>query len=77
VSLAAGLAIPFLAAGWSIEHFFRVFARIKVHFRKLEMASGMLLIGVGVMLMTDQFTRLNSQFTFLSRFVNAAERMIQ
>jgi cytochrome c-type biogenesis protein len=72
-----GLAIPFLAAGWSINYFFRVFARVKMHFRKLELASGFLLMAVGVLLVTDQFTRLNSQFAFLARFVNAAERVIQ
>jgi cytochrome c-type biogenesis protein len=74
---SAGLAIPFLAAGWSIEYFFRAFSKVKMHFRKLELASGVLLMGVGVMLITDQFTRLNSQFAFLSRFVSAAERVIQ
>jgi cytochrome c-type biogenesis protein len=74
---SAGLAIPFLAAGWSIEHFFRVFSKVKVHFRKLEMVSGTLLMAVGAMLMTDQFTWLNSQFAFLGRFVNAAERVMQ
>jgi cytochrome c-type biogenesis protein len=74
---SAGLAIPFLAAGWSIEVFFRAFSRVKRHFRKLEVASGLLLMGVGVMLVTDQFARLNSQFTFLTEFVNRAERLIQ
>lgn len=72
-----GLAIPFLAAGWSIDYFFRFFSRIKLHFRKLELVSGVLLMSVGVLLVTDQFTRLNSQFAFLARFVNAAERVIQ
>jgi cytochrome c-type biogenesis protein len=72
-----GLAIPFLAAGWSIEYFFRVFARIRHHFRKLELASGALLVAVGLLLVTDQLARLNSQFVFLTRFVNAAERAIQ
>jgi cytochrome c-type biogenesis protein len=74
---SAGLAVPFLAAGWSIEYFFRAFARIKHHFRKLEVASGLMLVAVGVMLVTGQFARLNSQFTFLTKFVNAAERMLQ
>ena len=74
---SAGLAIPFLAAGWSIDYFFRAFSRIKHHFRKLELASGLLLVGVGILLATDQFARLNSQFTFLTEFVNAAERAIQ
>ncbi len=72
-----GHAIPFLAAGWSIEYFFRAFARVKMHFRKLELASGALLVGVGMLLVTDRFTWLNSQFAFLARFVNAAERAIQ
>ena len=74
---SAGLAIPFLAAGWSIEYFFRVFERVKHHFRKLEMASGLLLVAVGLLLVTGQFARLNSQFTFLTRFVTAAEQAIQ
>ena len=74
---SAGLAVPFLAAGWSIEYFFRAFSRVKQHFRKLELASGVLLMAVGVMLATDQFARLNSQFAFLARFVSAAERAIQ
>ncbi len=74
---SAGLAIPFLAAGWSIDYFFRAFSRIKRHFRKLELASGLLLVAVGMMLVTGHLSRLNSQFTFLTRFVNAAERAIQ
>ncbi len=74
---SAGLAIPFLAAGWSIEVFFRAFQRVKHHFRKLEVASGLMLMGVGVLLITDQFTRMNSRFRFLADFVAAAERVLQ
>jgi len=73
---SAGLAIPFLLAGWSIEFFFRAFARIKHHFRKIEVASGLMLVGVGVMLLTDQLTWLNSRFSFLSKWINAAERVL-
>ncbi len=72
-----GLAIPFVAAGWSVERFFRVFTRVKGHLRKLEIVSGLLLMAVGVMLMTDQFTRLNSQLGFLTRFVNSLEGFLQ
>ncbi|MCZ6782360.1 MAG: cytochrome c biogenesis CcdA family protein [Proteobacteria bacterium] len=74
---SAGLAIPFLAAGWSIDYFFRAFGRVKHHFRKFEVASGVMLMAVGVLLVTDQFSRLNSQFRFLTDFVNAAERVLQ
>ena len=34
-------------------------------------------MAVGVLLMTNQMTRLNSQFQFLTDFVTSAERMLQ
>jgi cytochrome c-type biogenesis protein len=74
---SSGLAIPFLLAGWSIEAFFQAFSRIKHHFRKLEIASGAILVAVGFLLVTNQFTKLNSQFSFMAEWVSAAERMIQ
>jgi len=74
---SAGLGIPFLAAGWSIEFFFRAFSRVKHHFRRLEIASGVILMAVGLMMTTNQFSRLNSQFSFLADFVARAERALQ
>jgi cytochrome c-type biogenesis protein len=74
---SAGLAIPFLIAGWSIDSFFRAFRRIKFHFRKIEVASGVMLMAVGVLLMTGQFARLNNQFRFMTDLVSAAERVLQ
>ncbi|MCS5636735.1 MAG: cytochrome c biogenesis CcdA family protein [Myxococcota bacterium] len=74
---SAGLAVPFLAAGWSIEFFFRAFARMKHHFRRLEVASGVILMAVGGLMATNQFSRLNSQFSFMADFVARAERAIQ
>jgi cytochrome c-type biogenesis protein len=74
---SAGLAVPFLLAGWSIEWFFRAFARIRHHFRKLELASGLVLVAVGLLLVTNRFTVLNSQLSFLNEFITAAERALQ
>lgn len=74
---SAGLAVPFLLAGWSIEWFFVGFARIKRHFRKLEIGSGLVLVGVGGLLVADRFTALNSQFQFLNDWITAAERALQ
>jgi cytochrome c-type biogenesis protein len=74
---SAGLAIPFLVAGWSIEAFFRAFHRVKHHFRKLEVVAGLMLMSVGALLVTDQLARFNSHFRFLTDFVAAAERAIQ
>ncbi|HEY5656304.1 MAG TPA: cytochrome c biogenesis protein CcdA, partial [Myxococcota bacterium] len=74
---SAGLAVPFLIAAWSIEYFFEAFERIKLHFRKLEIASGVILMGVGLLLVTGQLARFNRSFTFLTDFINAAERALQ
>ena len=74
---SAGLAIPFLLAGWSVERFYRGFARIKRHFRKLEVASGVILMGVGFLLVTDQLSRLNSRFRFVTDWLAGAERALQ
>ncbi len=74
---SAGLAVPFLLAGWSIDFFFRAFAAIKQHFRTLEILSGVLLVGVGLLLVTNQLSWFNSQFGFLADFVVAAEEWLQ
>ena len=74
---SAGLAIPFLLAGFSIDYFFRAFGRIKQHFRKLEVGSGVVLVGVGLLLVFNQFTWFNSQFGFMTDFINATEEALQ
>lgn len=74
---SAGLAVPFLVAGWSVEHFFAVFQRVKRHFRALEVGSGVVLMGVGLLLVTDQLSRLNSRFSFMTEWLSAAERALQ
>jgi cytochrome c-type biogenesis protein len=74
---SAGLAIPFLAAGWSIDFFFRAFSKVKTHFRTLEIVSGVLLTGVGLLLMTNRLSWFNVHFDFLADLVWAAEEMLQ
>jgi cytochrome c-type biogenesis protein len=71
---SAGLAVPFLLAGYSIGFFFRTFQRVKHHFRTLELASGGLLVAVGVLVLTDRLTSLNNYFAFMTKIVTAAER---
>jgi cytochrome c-type biogenesis protein len=74
---SAGLAVPFLVAGWSIERFFHAFARVKRHFRVLEVGSGLVLVGVGFLLATNRFTALNGPLAFMNQWVAAAERALQ
>lgn len=74
---SAGLGVPFLLAGWSIDFFFRAFARIKQHFRTMEIVSGVMLVAVGVLLITNQLAWFNGQFAFLADFVMWAEDRLQ
>lgn len=76
VTYSAGLAVPFLLASWSLERFFLAFRRIRGHFRALELASGALLVFVGLLVMTDQFTRLNRYLAFMNDWVIALEEKL-
>jgi cytochrome c-type biogenesis protein len=53
-----GLAVPFLASALAVEHFLATFRRIRPYMGVVTRASGALLIGVGVLMMTSYFTRL-------------------
>ena len=71
-----GLGVPFFLAGWSIEYFFRAFHRMRRHFRHVEIASGLLLIAVGLLVLTNRLTALNEYFLFLNEVVEAAEQRL-
>ncbi len=51
---ALGLGLPFLLLGLMFDRATRVVHRLRRHLRKIEIASGLLLIGMGVLLLTDQ-----------------------
>jgi cytochrome c-type biogenesis protein len=51
-----GLGVPFLLTSIAIDRFFAAAARIRKHYRTIEIVSGGLLIAVGVLIFFDQFT---------------------
>jgi cytochrome c-type biogenesis protein len=51
-----GLGVPFLATALAIDQFFAAFARIRRHYHAIEIASGLLLIGIGVLMVTNRLT---------------------
>jgi cytochrome c-type biogenesis protein len=73
---SAGLGVPFLLAAWSVERFLGALRRLKNHFRTIELVSGGLLIAVGLLVVTDQLTRLNSYFFFLEEIVVKLEEAL-
>jgi cytochrome c-type biogenesis protein len=53
---SAGLGIPFIATSLAINRFFSAFARIRKHYHAIEVASGALLVVIGVLIFTNRFT---------------------
>jgi len=73
---SAGLAVPFLLAAWSVERFLGALRKLRDHFRAIELASGALLLAVGLLVVTDQLTRINSYFFFLEDVVVKLEEKL-
>jgi cytochrome c-type biogenesis protein len=53
---SAGLAIPFLLTALAINGFFAAFSRIRRHYDAIELTSGMLMVVIGVLIFTNNFT---------------------
>jgi cytochrome c-type biogenesis protein len=53
---SAGLGVPFIATALAINKFFAASARIRKHYHAIEVASGVLLVIVGVLIFTNRFT---------------------
>ncbi len=57
---SAGLAIPFLLASVALDRFLTGFGRFRRYLSAVEVASGVLLLVLGILLMTGSFTALTS-----------------
>jgi cytochrome c-type biogenesis protein len=60
---ALGLGIPFLLAGLAVDRSLSVMRSVRPHMRAIERFSGALLIGMGILLFTEQLTRITSLLT--------------
>jgi cytochrome c-type biogenesis protein len=63
-----GLAVPFLLTSLLMERFLKFYSRFRSHMHALEVASGGLLIALGVLLVIGRFTLISSWLSFLNRF---------
>ena len=61
---SAGLAIPFLLSAFALDRFLIFFDRIKSKMIWIERISGLLLIGVGILLLTGSMTLLSDFSNF-------------
>ncbi len=58
---ALGLAVPFILSAVAFERVSGFFRFFRDHYRAITLASGVILIVMGVMLYTNQLTRLNTE----------------
>jgi cytochrome c-type biogenesis protein len=65
---SAGLAVPFLLTSLGIERFLKFYNRFKFHMHAVEVVSGALLIGLGILLVMGRFALISGYFSFLNRF---------
>ncbi len=61
-----GLGLPFLLSGVLIRPALKAMNRAKSHMRKIEIASGCILLLVGVLLLTDNLTVIAGYLSFLN-----------
>ena len=64
VAYSAGLALPFLAAALALPRIRPVFTALRSHHRAVQVASGLFIMGVGVLILADAFARMAGLFTF-------------
>jgi cytochrome c-type biogenesis protein len=58
---ALGLAVPFILSALAFSTFSGIFKFFRNHYRAITLVSGVVLIAMGVLLYTNELTRLNSE----------------
>jgi cytochrome c-type biogenesis protein len=65
IAYSAGLAVPFLAAALALPRLRPIFELLRRHHGAVEVASGLFVIGVGILILTNAFARMAGLFTFV------------
>ncbi len=61
---SAGLAVPFLAAALALPRIRPLLDWLRRHHRGVQVASGLFIVGIGFLILTNAFSRLANLFTF-------------
>lgn len=61
-----GLGIPFILSALFLNAFFTTFAKVKQHLHKVEIAGGVILIAIGVLVFTGNLAVISQKFDFLN-----------
>lgn len=65
VAYSAGLAVPFLLAAAALPRMAPVMAALRRWHRQVEIAAGLFIVAMGVLIFTNAFARMASLFTFI------------
>jgi len=65
---SAGLAIPFLLTSLGLSTFLKFYGGFRKHLQAVEVASGVLLIALGMLMAFNKLTIISGYFSFLNRF---------
>lgn len=64
VAYSAGLAVPFMAAAVALPRVRPLLDALRRHHRAVQVASGVFIVGVGILIFTNAFARMAGLFTF-------------
>lgn len=70
----AGLSIPFLVTGAALGQITPIFRKLNRYLPAITVASGILMVLIGVLVFFNQLAKLNDYFSFLERSPDAVER---
>lgn len=65
---ALGMGIPFLLTAVGVNRFFRIFSRMKKHLGLIEKASGLVMVLLGIMIVTNKLVLIPGYLAFLNGF---------
>jgi cytochrome c-type biogenesis protein len=65
IAYSAGLAVPFLAAALALPRIQPLLNGLRRHHRAVQVVSGLFIMGIGVLILTNAFVRMAGHFTFI------------
>ncbi len=65
VAYSAGLAVPFLAAAIALPRLRGLLDALRRHHQAVQVVSGVFIMGIGVLILTNAFARMAGLFTFV------------
>jgi cytochrome c-type biogenesis protein len=64
IAYSAGLAVPFLAAALALPRIQPLLNGLRRHHRAVQVVSGLFIMGIGILILTNAFARMAGLFTF-------------